>query len=71
MSKFNDVIKSFNQLTSFCYSSSSSSKSIIIVDDEPDICEMFQLALQENGYSVNNNAIMRKHHLSARLDEIC
>ena len=34
-------------------SSSASSKSIIIVDDEPDICEMFKIALQENEYSVN------------------
>lgn len=30
-----------------------SSKSIIIVDDEPDICETFKVALQENGYNVN------------------
>ena len=62
-SKFNDVIKSFNQLTS-CYSSLSS-KSIIIVDDEPDICEMFKVILQENGYGVITftNPIIALEHL--------
>jgi len=51
-----------NQLTSFY---SSSSKSIIIVDDEPDICEMFKIALQENGYSVNTftNPLVALEHL--------
>ena len=42
-----------------------SSKSIIIVDDEPDICEMFKIVLQENGYSVNTftNPIVAFGHL--------
>jgi len=52
-------------LTNCCSSSSSSSKSIIIVDDEPDICETFKVALQENGYSVNafTNPIVALEHL--------
>ncbi len=42
-----------------------SSKSIIVVDDEPDICEMFKVILQENGYSVNafTNPLVAVEHL--------
>jgi DNA-binding NtrC family response regulator len=42
-----------------------SSKSIVIVDDEPDICEMFKVILQENGYSVNafTNPLVALEHL--------
>ena len=42
-----------------------SSKSIIIVDDEPDICEMFKVVLQENEYSVNafTNPLVAFEHL--------
>jgi DNA-binding NtrC family response regulator len=52
-------------LTNCCSSSSSSSKSIIIVDDEPDICETFKVALQENGYNVNafTNPLVALEHL--------
>ena len=52
-------------MTNCCSSSSSSSKSIIIVDDEPDICETFKVALQENGYNVNafTNPLVALEHL--------
>jgi DNA-binding NtrC family response regulator len=65
----NDINKSFNQLTSCC--SLTSSKSIIIVDDEPDICEMFKVVLQENGYSVNTftNPIVAFVHLLKNPDK--
>ena len=48
-----------------------SSKSIIIVDDEPDICEMFKVVLQENGYSVNafTNPIVAFEHLLKNPDK--
>ena len=41
------------------------SKSILLVDDEPDIGEMLEIALQENGYSVNTftSPIVALEHL--------
>jgi DNA-binding NtrC family response regulator len=41
------------------------SKSILLVDDEPDICKAFEIALQENGYSVNafTNPVIALEHL--------